>query len=136
MASGFSYLYSVLKRGEGEVAGQSTDLNLKGCAGIGWGEFGQPCYSGPLSANNTTASGECIQSEALNVDTPTVGLSLTGETVEPFLVKLGLFPVSPDVCQRIKMFICITGKLRQNRFFKIQRKSRHCIYSKYPERCK
>lgn len=61
--------FLVLKRGEWEVADWSTDLNLKGCAVIGRGESGQLCYTSPLSIHNMTAAGECIQSEALNVDT-------------------------------------------------------------------
>lgn len=61
--------FLVLKRAEWEVADWSTDLNLKGCAVIGRGESGQPCYTTPLSIHIMMAAGECIQSDALNVDT-------------------------------------------------------------------
>lgn len=68
----FPVPFLILKREEWEVAGWSTDLNLKGCAVIGRGESGQLYNSSLLSIHDMTAAGECIQSEALNVDTPTV----------------------------------------------------------------
>lgn len=68
----FSYLFVAVKRREWELCGWSTDLNLKGCAVIGRGESGQLYYTSPLSIHNMTSAGECIQSEALNVDTPFV----------------------------------------------------------------
>lgn len=64
-------LSPVWKREDWEVAGWSTDLNLKGCSVIGRGESGQLYCSSLLSIRDMTAVGECIQSEALNVDAPT-----------------------------------------------------------------
>lgn len=61
-----------------------TDLNLKGFAVVPEVSLVNCASTSPLSIHNMTAPGECIQSEALNVDTLKWIDALTLESVELF----------------------------------------------------
>lgn len=70
---------------------------------IGRGESGQLCCTSPLSIYNATVAGECIQSEALNVDTPKCMVSLV-EQIQPDLpVCTVIFHRKHNACGQCKV---------------------------------